>query len=62
MRAAGAASVIPDAELSAERLQAEVGGAIENPGRLEAMASAARTLAKPDAARRIADQVLEAAK
>ena len=61
MRAAGAASVIPDAELSAERLQAEVAATIEDPARLEAMASAARGLAKPDAARRIADQVLEAA-
>ena len=62
MRAAGAASVIPDAEVSAERLQAEVGGAIEDPARLGEMANAARTLAKPDAARRIADQVLEAAR
>jgi UDP-N-acetylglucosamine--N-acetylmuramyl-(pentapeptide) pyrophosphoryl-undecaprenol N-acetylglucosamine transferase len=61
MRAAGAASVIPDAELSAERLQAEVAATIEDPARLEAMASAARGLAKPDAARQIADQVLEAA-
>jgi UDP-N-acetylglucosamine--N-acetylmuramyl-(pentapeptide) pyrophosphoryl-undecaprenol N-acetylglucosamine transferase len=61
MRAAGAASVIPDAELSAERLQAEVAAAIEDPSRLQAMASAARGLAKPDAARRIADEVLEAA-
>jgi UDP-N-acetylglucosamine--N-acetylmuramyl-(pentapeptide) pyrophosphoryl-undecaprenol N-acetylglucosamine transferase len=62
MRAAGAAAVIPDAELSAERLQAEVAPAIEDPTRLEAMAAAARALAKPDAARRIADEVLEAAR
>ena len=34
---------------------------LEDPARLEAMATAARGLAKPDAARRIADQVLEAA-
>jgi UDP-N-acetylglucosamine--N-acetylmuramyl-(pentapeptide) pyrophosphoryl-undecaprenol N-acetylglucosamine transferase len=60
MRSAGAASVIPDAELSAERLQAEVAAALEDPARLQAMASAARTLAKPDAARQIADEVLEA--
>ncbi len=60
MRAAGAASVIPDAELGAERLQAEIAPVLEDPIRLEAMASAARTLAKPDAARRIADEVLEA--
>jgi UDP-N-acetylglucosamine--N-acetylmuramyl-(pentapeptide) pyrophosphoryl-undecaprenol N-acetylglucosamine transferase len=62
MRAAGAASVITDAELSAERLQAEVAGALEDPARLQAMASAARALAKPEAARQIADEVLEAAR
>lgn len=62
MRAAGAASVITDAELSAERLVAEVAPALEDPARLEAMAAAARGLAKPDAARRIADEVLEAAR
>jgi UDP-N-acetylglucosamine--N-acetylmuramyl-(pentapeptide) pyrophosphoryl-undecaprenol N-acetylglucosamine transferase len=61
MRADGAATVIPDAELSAERLAAEVATVLEDPSRLEAMASAASRLAKPDAARRIADQVLEAA-
>ncbi|HSS43467.1 MAG TPA: undecaprenyldiphospho-muramoylpentapeptide beta-N-acetylglucosaminyltransferase [Solirubrobacterales bacterium] len=61
MRAAGAASVIADAELSAERLAAEVSPVLEDPARLEGMASAARGLAKPDAARRIADEVLEAA-
>jgi UDP-N-acetylglucosamine--N-acetylmuramyl-(pentapeptide) pyrophosphoryl-undecaprenol N-acetylglucosamine transferase len=62
MRDAGAAGVVPDAELSAERLQAEVAPVLEDPARLQAMASAARTLAKPDAARRIADEVLEAAR
>ena len=61
MRAAGAASVIPDAELSAERLQAVIAPAIEDPTRLQAMASAARGLARPKAARRIADEVLVAA-
>lgn len=62
MRAAGAASVIPDAELSAERLQAEIAPVLGDASRLESMASAARALAKPDAARRIADEVLEAAR
>jgi UDP-N-acetylglucosamine--N-acetylmuramyl-(pentapeptide) pyrophosphoryl-undecaprenol N-acetylglucosamine transferase len=61
MRGAGAASVVTDAELSAERLQATVAAVIEDHPRLEAMALAARALAKPDAARRIADEVLEAA-
>jgi UDP-N-acetylglucosamine--N-acetylmuramyl-(pentapeptide) pyrophosphoryl-undecaprenol N-acetylglucosamine transferase len=64
MRAAGAASVIGDAELDPGRLLDEVaallgaGGA----GRLGEMAMAARGLARPDAARRIADEVLEAAR
>ncbi|HEX2266461.1 MAG TPA: UDP-N-acetylglucosamine--N-acetylmuramyl-(pentapeptide) pyrophosphoryl-undecaprenol N-acetylglucosamine transferase [Solirubrobacterales bacterium] len=61
MRSGGAATVVLDAELSAERLAAEVAAVLEDPSRLEAMATAARRLAKPDAARRIADQVLEAA-
>jgi UDP-N-acetylglucosamine--N-acetylmuramyl-(pentapeptide) pyrophosphoryl-undecaprenol N-acetylglucosamine transferase len=60
MRAAGAAGVIADSELSAERLAAEVATVLESPARLESMAAAARGLAKPDAARRIADEVLEA--
>jgi UDP-N-acetylglucosamine--N-acetylmuramyl-(pentapeptide) pyrophosphoryl-undecaprenol N-acetylglucosamine transferase len=61
MRAGGAATVIPDAELESDGLRAEVGAVIDDPARLEEMAAAARALAKPDAARRIADQVLEAA-
>ncbi len=61
MERGGAATVLPDAELSPERLQAEVGGILGEPGRLERMAAASRALARPDAARRIADQVLEAA-
>lgn len=60
MRAAGAVTVIPDAELSAGRLGAEVSAVLGDASRLEAMAAAARGLAKPDAARRIADEVLEA--
>lgn len=61
MRAGGAASVIADAELDAEGLRAEVAAVLGDPERLEEMAAAARRLAKPDAARRIADEVLEAA-
>ncbi|MGN6558047.1 MAG: UDP-N-acetylglucosamine--N-acetylmuramyl-(pentapeptide) pyrophosphoryl-undecaprenol N-acetylglucosamine transferase, partial [Solirubrobacterales bacterium] len=60
MRAGGAATVIPDAELSAARLAAEVGAVLGDDARLEEMAAAAKRLAKPDAARRIADEVLEA--
>ncbi len=65
MERAGAATVLPDAELGdaagAERLRAEVAAIFGEPGRLQAMATASRGLARPDAARRIADQVLEAA-
>jgi len=62
MRAAGAASVFADSELSAERLRAEVAAVLGDPARLQAMAAAARGLARPDAARRIANEVLEAAR
>jgi UDP-N-acetylglucosamine--N-acetylmuramyl-(pentapeptide) pyrophosphoryl-undecaprenol N-acetylglucosamine transferase len=61
MRSAGAAVVVPDAELTAERLGAEVEAVLGDEGRLEQMAAAASRLAKPDAASRIADEVLEAA-
>jgi UDP-N-acetylglucosamine--N-acetylmuramyl-(pentapeptide) pyrophosphoryl-undecaprenol N-acetylglucosamine transferase len=62
MRADGAATVIKDAELEADGLRSEVGAVLEDPARLEEMAAAARGLARPDAARRIADEVLEAAR
>jgi UDP-N-acetylglucosamine--N-acetylmuramyl-(pentapeptide) pyrophosphoryl-undecaprenol N-acetylglucosamine transferase len=62
MRGGGAALVIADAELTPERLQAEVGAVLGDDARLEEMAAAAQGLAKPDAARRIADEVLEAAR
>ncbi|HEY8502888.1 MAG TPA: undecaprenyldiphospho-muramoylpentapeptide beta-N-acetylglucosaminyltransferase [Solirubrobacterales bacterium] len=61
MRSGGAARVIADAELTAERLATEVGAILGDPSRLEEMAAAARSLARPDAARRIAGEVLEAA-
>lgn len=61
MRSGSAAVVIGDAELTAERLSTEVASLLDDPERLEEMALAARRLAKPDAARRIAAEVLEAA-
>lgn len=61
MRAQGAATVIADAELDADRLAEEVADLFDSPERLEQMAAAARRVAKPDAARRIADEVLAAA-
>jgi UDP-N-acetylglucosamine--N-acetylmuramyl-(pentapeptide) pyrophosphoryl-undecaprenol N-acetylglucosamine transferase len=62
MRAGGAAVVIPDAELTAERLEREVAAVLGDEARLAEMAAASRRLAKPDAARRIAGEVLEAAR
>jgi UDP-N-acetylglucosamine--N-acetylmuramyl-(pentapeptide) pyrophosphoryl-undecaprenol N-acetylglucosamine transferase len=58
MADAGAAVVIRDEDLEAERLAGEVGGLLHDEARLEAMAAASAALAKPDAARQIADQVL----
>ena len=60
MAEAGAAVVVRDEELEAARLAAEVNGLLGDPARLAAMAAASAALAKPDAARRIADIVLEA--
>ena len=62
MERAGAAEVIADAELDPERLAATVAGLFAADAKLEAMAAASRGLAKPDAARRIADEVLSAAR
>jgi len=60
MEEAGAAIVIPDDELTPARLAAEVGGLLADQGRLAAMARASAGLAKPDAARDIAREVLAA--
>lgn len=59
---AGAAIMVPDAELDAERLAAEIEPLLDDPGRLAAMGAAARTLAHPDAADRVADLVEEHAR
>ncbi len=58
---AGAAVVIPDAELTAERLRSEVEDLLGNPGRLAAMGRAALGLARPHAAAVIASEILTAA-
>jgi len=62
MAGAGAATVIRDEELDADALAAEVGALMRDDERLAAMAAASAALARPDAARLIADQVLEAAR
>jgi UDP-N-acetylglucosamine--N-acetylmuramyl-(pentapeptide) pyrophosphoryl-undecaprenol N-acetylglucosamine transferase len=61
MERAGAAVVIPDAELTGPRLAQEVGRLLSDHGRLALMARASAALAKPDAAREIAHEVLAAA-
>jgi UDP-N-acetylglucosamine--N-acetylmuramyl-(pentapeptide) pyrophosphoryl-undecaprenol N-acetylglucosamine transferase len=60
MEREGAAVVIPDAELTGPRLAQEVGMLLGDPGRLGAMGRASLELARPDAARRIAAEVLSA--
>ncbi len=62
MEEAGAAIVIGDEELGAERLAGEVRALLSDDSRLAAMAAASARLARPDAARRIADEVLAAAR
>jgi UDP-N-acetylglucosamine--N-acetylmuramyl-(pentapeptide) pyrophosphoryl-undecaprenol N-acetylglucosamine transferase len=62
MERAGAAVVVPDAELDGPRLAREVGTLLGSPQRLAEMAKAAREAAMPDAAERIAEQTLKAAK
>ena len=62
MSEAGAAVVIPDAELSGPRLGAEVAALLADEHRLSAMAAAARRLARPRAAADVAAELLEAAR
>ena len=58
MEAAGAAVVVPDEELDGPRLARETGTLLGAPQRLAAMANSAQTVARPDAADRIAESVL----
>jgi UDP-N-acetylglucosamine--N-acetylmuramyl-(pentapeptide) pyrophosphoryl-undecaprenol N-acetylglucosamine transferase len=62
MTAAGAAITIADAELTAARLGAEVAALLADGGRMAAMSAAAHGLARPDAARDVARELLEAAR
>ena len=56
----GAAVVIPDAELNAETLSAAIANLLADEDRLRQMGIAARRLARPDAAERIAREVVGA--
>lgn len=58
MREAGAAVVIPDSQLDGPRLAREVAALLGAPQRTAAMAKAGRALARPDAADRIAEELL----
>jgi UDP-N-acetylglucosamine--N-acetylmuramyl-(pentapeptide) pyrophosphoryl-undecaprenol N-acetylglucosamine transferase len=61
MADAGAAVVIADGELSGARLGGEVATLLADRERLRAMAAASAGLARPDAARDVADELLSAA-
>jgi UDP-N-acetylglucosamine--N-acetylmuramyl-(pentapeptide) pyrophosphoryl-undecaprenol N-acetylglucosamine transferase len=58
MAEAGAAVVLPDSELDGPRLAREVAALLGAPQRMAAMSKAARAVARPDAADRIAEELL----
>ena len=60
MRAAGAALVIEDSELEPARLRTLAAELLGDAARLDAMAAASRSLARPDAAERVAAELLAA--
>jgi UDP-N-acetylglucosamine--N-acetylmuramyl-(pentapeptide) pyrophosphoryl-undecaprenol N-acetylglucosamine transferase len=62
MAQAGAAVTIPDGELSAARLARETAMLLADPQRLRAMAGASARLGRPEAARAVAEELLEAAR
>lgn len=57
LQRAGAAVVVPESELSSERLQTEIEALFATPGRLEAMAAAARGLRAKDPTAAILDDM-----
>jgi len=61
MAEAGAATILPDAELTPARLRSDVDALLGDPERLAGMAAASRRLARPDAAAVVAREVLAAA-
>jgi len=61
MQEAGGATIVEDEELDAERLLAEVQPLLADPDKLHDMAAASRLLARPDAADRVAAEILTAA-
>jgi UDP-N-acetylglucosamine--N-acetylmuramyl-(pentapeptide) pyrophosphoryl-undecaprenol N-acetylglucosamine transferase len=61
MADSGAAVVIADAELDAPRLSREVGELLAAPQRMAELANAAGAVARPDAAERVAEELLRVA-
>jgi len=57
MERAGAARLIPEPQLSAERLTQEIFGLMDRPAELQSMAANARRLAKPHAVKEIVDLI-----
>ena len=57
MERAGAGRLIPEPELTADRLVKEIFSLIDQPRQIERLASAARGLARPNAARDIVDMI-----
>ena len=58
LESAGAAIHLPQRELSAERLDALVGGLLDDPARLQRLAESARARGRPEAAEQIARRIL----
>jgi len=56
---AGAATLLDQRDLTGESLVAAISGLLADPDRLRAMAAAMKTFARPDAAARIVDRVIE---
>src|ERR1700681_1000278 len=61
MARAGAGRVIPEPELTAERLTNEIFSLLDQPREIERLSTAARGLARPDAAREIVNLIEEVA-
>jgi UDP-N-acetylglucosamine--N-acetylmuramyl-(pentapeptide) pyrophosphoryl-undecaprenol N-acetylglucosamine transferase len=62
MAQAGAAELLPEAELTGEKLEDRLVGLLTEPEKLRAMSNKARGLAHPDAAERIAGMAVAIAR
>ena len=62
MARAGAGRVVPEPELTAERLSSEIFSLLDQPGEIERQSCAARKLARPNAARDIVNMIEEVAR